>query len=137
MIVLDTNVASETSKGPPDISVVRWLIENEDQLWLPTIALAELRYGVEKLPPSRQRTRLEEWLADQRLRYRDRMLPFDAGAAEAHGQLRARLKSIGKPMDAPDSYIAAIALANGAPIATRNADHFAHAGVPLLNPWRA
>lgn len=114
---------------------MRWLIAHDARLWLPTIALAELRYGVEKLPPSRQRSRLEEWLTAQRRRYMNRMLPFDQQAAEAHGRLRARLKAIGKPMDAPDSYIAAIALARGAPVATRNIDHFLPAGVELIDPW--
>ena len=137
MIVLDTNVPSETSKSEPDPNVMRWLDLHDDQLWLPTIALAELRYGVEKLAASRQRTRLDAWLTAQADRYLTRTLPFDAQAAEAHGRLRARLKLIGKPMDAPDSYIAAIALSRGAPVATRNMKHFEHAGVELIDPWAA
>lgn len=135
MIVLDTNVPSETSKSERDPNVMRWLDVHDDHLWLPTIALAELRYGVEKLGISRQRTRLDAWLTAQTDRYLTRTLPFDAQAADAHGRLRARLKSMGKPMDAPDSYIAAIALSRGAPVATRNISHFAHAGVDLINPW--
>lgn len=135
MIVLDTNVPSETSKAQPDARAVRWLVANDARLWLPTIALAELRYGVEKLPPSRRRSRLEAWLTAQRRRYANRMLAFDEKAAEAHGRLRARLKAIGKPIDAPDSYIAAIALSRGAPLATRNVDHFRHAGIELVDPW--
>jgi len=135
LIVLDTNVPSETSKSERNPNVMRWLDVHDDQLWLPTIALAELRYGVEKLAVSRQRTRLEAWLTAQAHRYLTRTLPFDAQAADAHGRLRARLKSMGKPMDAPDSYIAAIALSRGAPVATRNVGHFADAGVDLINPW--
>jgi toxin FitB len=137
LILLDTNVLSETSKPRRDANVMRWLIENDEQLWLPTIALAELHYGVEKLPPSRKRSRLEAWLTAQAHRYLNRTLAFDAAAAEAHGRLRARLKVIGKPMEAPDSYIAAIAIALGAPVATRNTEHFAHAGVTLIDPWQA
>ena len=137
MIVLDTNVPSETSKSERNPNVMRWLDVHDDQLWLPTIALAELRYGVEKLAASRQRTRLDAWLTAQTHRYLTRTLSFDAQAAEAHGRLRARLKSMGKPMDAPDSYIAAIALSRGAPVATRNMKHFEHAGVELIDPWAA
>ncbi len=137
MIVLDTNVPSETSKARPDPIASEWLASHARRLWLPTIALAELRYGVEKLPPSRQRTHLDHWLAALIQRFASRMLPFDTKAAEAHGRLRARLKQIGKPMDAPDSYIAAIALSLGAPVATRNLKHFAHADVELIDPWRA
>jgi len=137
LIVLDTNVPSETSKAQRDPKVMQWLVVNDDRLWLPTIVLAELRYGVEKLPPSRQRTRLEAWLAAQNYRYANRILPFDVAAAEAHGRLRARLRAIGKPMDASDSYIAAIAIAQGASLATRNVEHFVHAGVDLIDPWKA
>ncbi len=137
MIVLDTNVPSETSKERSDPNVLHWLAANSDELWLPSIALAELRYGVEKLPDSRQKNHLKDWLTDVTYRYSSRILPFDAAAAEAHGCLRARLRTIGKPMDSPDSYIAAIALANGAPVATRNTSHFVHAGLDLIDPWRA
>ena len=135
MIVLDTNVPSETSRLRPNPAVLRWLDGHRDDAWLPTIALAELRYGVEKLPSSHQRSDLEHWLTALTDRFRLRMLSFDATAAEAHGRLRARLKAMGKPMDAPDSYIAAIALSRGAPIATRNTKHFEHAGVALIDPW--
>jgi hypothetical protein len=137
LIVLDTNVPSETSKARPDPVAVEWLARNAQLLWLPTIALAELRYGVEKLPPSRQRDDLDRWLTALTQRFAGRLLPFDAKAAEAHGRLRARLKQIGKPMDAPDSYIAAIALSLGAPIATRNSRHFAPVGIALIDPWQA
>ena len=137
MIVLDTNVPSETSRLRPDPAVIRWLDGHRDEAWLPTIALAELRYGVEKLPPSRQRSELEHWLTALAGRFQRRMLSFDTTAAEAHGRLRARLKLMGKPIDAPDSYIAAIALSRGARIATRNIKHFEHAGVALIDPWTA
>ena len=137
MILLDTNVPSETSRLRPDPAVLRWLAGHRDDAWLPTIALAELRYGVEKLPSSRQRSDLEHWLTALTDRFRDRLASFDATAAEAHGRLRARLKLIGKPIDAPDSYIAAIALSRGAKVATRNAKHFEHTGVALIDPWSA
>jgi predicted nucleic acid-binding protein len=102
---------------------------------MPTIVLAELRYGVEKLPESAQRAELERWLANLTASFEGRILPFDVKAAEAHGRLRARLKLRGKPMDAPDSYVAAIAISLGIPVATRNLKHFEHAGVELIDPW--
>ncbi len=137
MIVLDTNVPSETSKSRRDPAVLEWLARNSERLWLPTIALAELRYGVQKLPPGRKRDDLDRWLTALTQRFAGRLLSFDAKAAEAHGRLRARLRRIGQPMDAPDSYIAAIALSLGAPVATRNSKHFAAAGVALIDPWKA
>ena len=137
MIVLDTNVPSETSKLRPDPNVVRWLAEHRQRLWMPTIALAELRYGVEKLPASRQREELDQWLVKLTANFADRMLPFDAKAAESHGRMRARLKAIGKPMNAQDSYIAAIARSLRAPVATRNLADFEHAEIELIDPWSA
>ena len=137
MILADTNVLSETSRLRPDPNVVRWLALHRQQLWMPTIALAELRYGVEKLPASRQREELDQWLVKLTADFAGRMAPFDQKAAESHGRLRARLKLIGKPMDAPDTYIAAIARSLRVPVATRNLTHFGHAEIELIDPWTA
>jgi predicted nucleic acid-binding protein len=137
LILLDTNLLSETSRKRPDPKVMGWLAGQGPRLRMPAIALAELRYGVEKLAPSRQRTELERWLARLTAGFEGRILPFDARAAESHGRLRARLKRIGKPMDAPDSYVAAIALSLGIPLATRNLKDFEHSEVELIDPWTA
>lgn len=135
MILVDTNVVSETSKRHPNTNVLHWLAANEAALHLPAFALAELRYGVEKLDVSPQRFALEDWLARLIRRFEPRILPFDHAAAEAHGRLRAHLKRTGNPIDAPDTYIAAIALARDLPIATRNTRDFEWTGTRLLNPW--
>jgi predicted nucleic acid-binding protein len=137
LILVDTNVLSETSRRQPDPEVVRWLAREGPRLRMSAIALAELRYGVEKLDASRQRTELERWLARLTAAFDGRILSFDARAAEAHGRLRARLKRIGKPMDAPDSYVAAIAISLGIPLATRNVKHFERSEVDLIDPWTA
>jgi predicted nucleic acid-binding protein len=137
LILVDTNVLSETSRLRPDPNVARWLARHRQRLWMPTIALAELRYGVEKLPVSRQREELDQWLAKLTTDFAARMAPFDRKAAESHGRLRGRLKLIGKPMDAPDSYIAAIARSLRAPVATRNLADFGHAEIELIDPWTA
>ena len=137
MILVDTSVLSETSRMDPDADVSAWLIRHETQLQMPAMVLSELRYGVEKLDASRRRIDLKRWLTKISASFENRVLPFDAKAAEAHGILRARLKRIGKPMDAQDSYIAAIALSVDAAVATRNTRHFEHAGVKLIDPWAA
>lgn len=135
MIAVDTNVLSETSRKRPHPRVVRWLAAHRLRLWMPTIVLAELRYGVEKLPHSRQRAELEKWLTDLTATFEGRRLPFEEKAAEAHGRLRGRLKRLGKPMNAPDSYVAATALSLGIPVATRNLSDFQHTEVELVDPW--
>jgi predicted nucleic acid-binding protein len=137
VIAVDTNVLSETSRKRPDPKVIRWLARHGSRLRMPTVVLAELRYGIEKLPASRQRTELERWLARLTASFEGRLLPFDEKAAEAHGRLRARLKQLGKPMNAPDSYVAGIAISLGMPVATRNQTDFEHAQVELIDPWTA
>jgi predicted nucleic acid-binding protein len=135
VIAVDTNVLSETSLKQPHPGVAAWLGRNRLRLWMPTVVLAEIGYGVEKLPDSRRRMDLSRWLALLRAGFDDRILPFEERAAEEHGRLRARLKRLGKPMNAPDSYVAAIALSLGIPVATRNVSDFRHADVELIDPW--
>lgn len=135
MILADTNLLSETVRQSPDPKVADWLDRNEYTIWLPTIVIAELRYGVEKLPASRKKTTLTLWLAALLNQYEERIAPFDRDAAEAHGKLRARLKRRGETMPLADSYLAAIAHARGAAIATRNVDDFHHAEIDLIDPW--
>ena len=137
MIIADANLLSETSKAAPDQLVLDWIAAHYGQLHLTTPVLSELRYGCEKLPPSKRRNELESWLSDLLIQFADRILPFDQDAAEAHGAMRARLNAIGKTCSPSDSYIAGIALSVGCPVATRNVDDFQWTGVRLVNPWEA
>ena len=58
--LIDTNIVSEWVKPRPDVGVVRWLDEvDEDRIFLSVISLAEIRFGVERLAPGRRRTRLD------------------------------------------------------------------------------
>ena len=63
MILLDTNVISAVMQKSPDEAVVSWLDQQSLQdLWLPSVVVFELRYGVASLPVSRRRRTLEEGL---------------------------------------------------------------------------
>ncbi len=136
MILVDTNVVSETSRLRPNPKVIAWLASNEADLRMPAMVLAELRYGVEKLDANASpRRALEMWLAHLSGAYVRRIVPFDGAAAEAHGRLRALTRRTGRTLDAQDSYIAAIALARNLPLATRNVKDFEGTGVRLVNPW--
>lgn len=137
MILVDTNVLSEPTKPIPRPAVIEWLRTNRLDLWLPSPVIAELRYGAEKLPPSRKRQQLQEFEAEILKQYRGRVLDFDVAAAQVHGVLQARLERMGKPVLAPDTYIAAIAISRQATVATRNLAHFEDTGVPLIDPWSA
>jgi toxin FitB len=136
MILLDTNVVSETMRAVPDQRVLDWLDGlDEGEAGIPSVVLAELYYGLDLMPDGRRkegiRLALEELANDL---YRDRIVPFDDIAARHYGQLMARRELGGRQMRILDAQIAAIALANNASLATRDGD-FADCGIEIVNPW--
>lgn len=139
MIVLDTNVISEPLKPAGDPAVLTWLDQqNFETLFLTTISLAELRYGVATLPEGRRKDGLGAALEDRIIAFfGPRVLSFDATAADAYAVIRARAKSAGKAIAAADGYIAATAAAHGFAIATRDTGPFEAAGLPVINPWES
>ena len=60
--LLDTNVISEIMRSAPHPGVVAFLSERED-LWLSSIVIHELEYGVRRMPQGRRRGRLEAELS--------------------------------------------------------------------------
>lgn len=139
MIILDTNVISEPLKAAPDPVVLAWLDDQLiETLFLTTISLAELRYGIAVLPEGKRRDGLRAAL-DGRIvtLFGARILAFDAGAADAYAVIRARARAAGRAIGASDGYIAAIAAAHGFAVATRDIGPFEAAGVPVIDPWHA
>jgi toxin FitB len=139
MIVLDTNVISETMRRLPKAAVVEWLdSQPANDLFLCTPVLAEIYYGVARLDESMRKSNLlrsyRQIVAEV---FEGRILPFDAPAAEAYGELVAELESEGNPITVIDAMIAAIAQSNAATLATRNMAHFTKTGVTLVNPFGA
>lgn len=136
-LLLDTCVLSEFAKRQPDASVVSWLnAQLEDRLYISVITIGELKHGVERLPPSVRRERLDRWLAYDILeRFNGRIVTVDTVIMLRWGELRAQLEAKGRPMQPIDSLIAATALAHDLDLVTRNIDDFAHAGVQIINPW--
>lgn len=137
MIVLDTNVLSETLRPKPDAAVTRWL---ESQLTADvhttTICEAEIFYGVALLPAGKRRAELERLaigLFDED--FAGRVLAFDGAAARAFAGIVAARRRLGRPIGELDAQIAAIARAHGAMVATRNVEDFADCGVRVVSPW--
>jgi toxin FitB len=139
MILLDTNVVSELYRPTPSASVVTWLdVQPNDLLYLCAPVLAELRFGMERLETGRRKEALRT--AIERLEnelYFGRILPFDTPCAAAYGRLVATQQRSGRTMQQMDAFIAAIATANGAALATRNVEHFEGLGLELINPFEA
>jgi predicted nucleic acid-binding protein len=137
VIVLDTNVLSALMQQQPDAQVVAWLDRQAaESIWISTITLFEARYGLALMPPGRRKKvlmeRFEHFLQDD---LQGRVLSFDAAAAHQASQLAAERKARGRPVDVRDTFIAGIALARRAALATRNTRHFDDLSVPVVNPW--
>ena len=135
MILLDTNVLSELTKPTPNEKVVDWLRRTEPALAIPTFAIAEMAYGIEKLAEGRRRERLRTALERLAERFGDRLLSFDLRAAWAYGDILATARKAGRPMSIPDAVMAAIAKTHDCSLATRNIKDFQTTGVELVNPW--
>jgi len=136
MIVLDTNVISETMKSKPAPCVLNWLDEQAaETLYLSSVTIAELLFGVGALPNGRRKQKLSVAVDGLLALFDDRILPFDTNAARHYADLAVMARRAGKGFPTPDGYIAAIATANGFVVATRDASAFNAAGVPTIDPW--
>ena len=139
MIVLDTNVVSEPMRRAPNPAVIHWL-DNQPrgELYLCAPVLAELCYGIARLEESQRKLGLQRSYEKSIVEtFEGRILPFDTQAAQAYGELLAKLEGEGQAIDVIDAMIAAIALSNSATLATRNMAPFAHTGLTLLDPFGA
>lgn len=138
MIVLDTNVVSELMRPSPAPEVVAWLRrQNGASLVTTAITVAEVRFGLARLPDGRRAVQLQRLADDVLASFPAQVLPFDGSAAERYGDLAAQRERAGRPIDALDAQIAAICLTREATLATRNTKDFVDTGVDLIDPWTA
>ena len=139
MILLDTHVISESLKFAGDARVLAWLdAQLIESLYVSTISLAELRFGIAALPAGKRKDTLHNSLQKRILPlFHGRILPFDEAASETYGVLRARARSQGKAIASADGYIAATAIHHGLMVATRDTAPFEAAGLKVINPWKS
>lgn len=135
MIFVDTNVISETLRKSPAEAVISWLVRHDAELALPTVAIAEISFGIQKIMPDQRAIRLEQGLADWRRRFAGRIFGLTEEAALAYGDIMGTASRQGFGMSAPDGMIAAIARVNGGRLATRNLADFGTTGLELVSPW--
>lgn len=137
MILLDTNVVSEAMKPQPDPSVQAWLNNQAvETLYLSSVTLAELLFGIAALPTSRRKAMLTQALDGLMGIFKERVLPFDADAARHYADLAITAKGRGLGFPTPDGYIAAIAASRGFIVASRDAAPYEAANVTVINPWK-
>lgn len=138
MIVLDTNVVSEAMKPEPHPAVRAWLNDQvAETLYLSSVTLAELLFGIGALPAGKRKDMLALALDGLMGLFRDRVLPFDIDAARNYAELAVTAKTGGRGFPTPDAdgYIAAIAASRGFIVASRDTGPFEAAGVSVINPW--
>jgi hypothetical protein len=139
MIVLDTNIVSETMRAAPDQNVVAWLNRQDIKtLHLTAVSLAELRFGIAQLNHGKAKTDLGERL-DRALDlvFQGRVVPFTADAAKAFADRMATARRQGRAVGFQDGMIAASVAALGFTIATRDTSPFEAMGVSVINPFDA
>jgi predicted nucleic acid-binding protein len=136
MIVLDTNVVSEAMKPEPHKAVRAWLNDQASEtLYLSSVTLAELLFGIAALPAGRRKDMLAQILDGLMGLFRDRVLPFDTDAARRYAELAVMAKASGRGFPTPDGYIAAIAASRGFIVASRDTAPYEAVGVSVINPW--
>lgn len=138
MILLDTNVVSEVMRRLPNPGVSAWLdAQSSETLFLSSITVAELLFGVRTLPNGVRRDDFESRIGRMLDLFAARILNFDTPAARCYADLAVHARAAGKGFPAPDGYVAAIAAAHGFAIASRDTSAFYAAGLKVINPWTA
>ncbi len=136
MMLLDTNVVSEAIKPEPHPSVVAWLdAQAAETLFISSITVAELLFGIGALPDGKRKDMLAariDGLLDQ---FTGRVVDFDTPAARRYADLAVKARAAGKGFPTPDGYIAAIAAAHGFAVASRDTSAFNAAGLTVIDPW--
>lgn len=136
MIVLDTNVVSEAMKLEPDATVSMWLNDQAaETLYLSSVTLAELLFGIRALPAGKRKNMLDRALDGLLQLFNGRILPFDTDAARHYADLAVTARNGGRGFPTADGYIAAVASSRGFIVASRDTSPYEAAGVKVINPW--
>lgn len=121
----------------PDPIIQKWVDDRpHESIWITSITLFEIRFGLELLAQSRRRASLSQAflrLIDEKLERR--VIPFDEAAAEIAASLAAQRRTAGRPVELADTQIAGIVLSRRATLATRNIRHFADIDAHIIDPW--
>jgi predicted nucleic acid-binding protein len=135
-MILDTNVISELEGRKHSAHLFHWLNSFErNELFLTTVSVAEIRFGLNLLPHGQRRDELETSYSRIEEGFLGRILSFSTDAARKYGQLKAVRQMQGRPIETKDAMIAAICLSHGATLATRNVNDFEGLDLRLVNPF--
>ncbi len=137
--LLDTNIISNVTKPTPSETLVAWMAEQADEdLFISSLTVAEIRRGLLEKPAGKKRKELERWFSGPegpQTLFAGRVLPFDEKAGLVWARLMAHGTAAGRPRNPLDMIIAAVAEANDCVVVTDNERDFA--GVKIVNLLRA
>lgn len=132
MIILDTNVVSELMRPEPSPRVASWVRERDRrELRTTAITLAEIRYGIARLPDGRRKQVLMAAADEIFSAFAEQVLPVDAAAAEQYAVIASGRERAGRPISGFD----AMCRSRAAALATRNVSDFDRAGIDVIDPW--
>jgi toxin FitB len=135
--LLDTNILSELRRPQPEPRVTSFVADRPlELLWVSTVTLAEIRFGIELVTEPAARAELSDWLTHKiRPMFATRVLPLNEDILLKWRLLVEEGRKTGHTYSQPDLLIAATALHHGLIVVTRNTRDFEKAGVPVVNPW--
>ena len=137
--LLDTNIISNVTKPVPPEALVRWMAEQADEdLFISSLTVSEIRRGILEKPAGKKRRELERWFSGPdgpQAMFAGRVLPFDEKASLIWARLMADGTAKGRPRSPLDMIVAAVADANDCVVVTENERHFV--GLKIVNPMRA
>jgi predicted nucleic acid-binding protein len=135
--LLDTCVISELIKPKPNSKVIKWLRScQEESLFLSSLTIGEIQKGISRLPNSRKKIKLQNWLGSELIqRFDERVLGIDFRVAQKWGEIQASSENDRIKMPVIDSLIASIGIVFDMTVVTRNTADMKNSGVRLFNPW--
>ncbi|MBN1630046.1 MAG: type II toxin-antitoxin system VapC family toxin [Thermoleophilia bacterium] len=137
MILLDTNVISELMRREPDPSAASWVDAHpRSELHISAVTRGEIELGIGLLPDGKRKQGLKTVAMRVFADFHGRCLPFDERAASFYAEVVLGRRNAGRPISVEDAQIAAVALALGLTLATRNVADFAGIeGLQVVNPF--
>ncbi len=137
--LLDTNILSELRKPRPEPKVLAFIAAQPlDTLYVSTVTLAEIRFGIETAPETNRRAELHAWLTHSvRPLFDSRVLPVSEDVMVIWRLMVEEGRKTGHTYSQPDLIIAATAVCQGLTIVSRDTSDYQRARVPILNPWLA
>lgn len=137
--LLDTNVVSELRRRRPEPKVIAFFnAQPLDSLYISTVTIAEIRFGIELVSDTGRRAELNDWLAHKvRPMFEQRILPVTEDIMFKWRLLVEEGRKSGHTFSQPDLILTATALEHGLTLVSRDTKEYEQARAPVFNPWLA